>query len=585
MATIKIIGMSGEIPRLIPRVLPDMAAQNAVDVRLTDGGLTPVRKSKLTHNFSSVPGGRPVLFLNNGTWEVYPEGTSVSRAPVADDRIYTMDGTKPKMIVSGTSYDLELLAPTAALTATESGTLDTDLSEEKLYSYTLVTEINGLTEESEPCPLSNSVLVSPGMSVTLSGFQAGQAGRGITYQRIYRTQFGQSGTRPYLIAERAVGTGDFTDTDPFGPILGTLPSLDYNPPRDDLEGLIALPNGVMAAFAGKSLYFSEPYKPHAWPEKYVLQTDYDIVGLGAFGASIGIMTTGVPYVATGTSPDTMQMADLELNLPCINANGIQDLGYSVAYPSSDGLVVMSDGGARVVTEDIYYRDQWLRLSPSTWTSGQFDGRYFASYAYTDQAGDPQEGTLIIDLSGAQPFIIRSAISTPSFYYSVEESKLFYLDGVSVYEYDAFGEVNAVQTWKSKQFVLRRPENFTAILIEAEEEISDDELAALQELAQQITDSNQILFDSGDSLLGEVNALAVNEQVVNGDILQEIPTITRSFACNVYADGEIFATINQYNQVKRMKTGQKYKNWEIEIVGDVPVSQINMASSVRELNAI
>lgn len=562
-----------------------MAAQNAVDVRLTDGGLTPIRKSKRVHAFGSVPGGKPVLYLNSGTWEVYPEGTTISKAPVADDRVYTMDGTKPKMVVSGVSYDLELLAPTAALTATESGTLDPDLSEEKLYSYTLVTEINGITEESEPSPLSNSVLVSPGMSVTLSGFQAGQASRGITYQRIYRTQFGQSGTRPYLIAERAVSTANFTDSDPFGEILGTLPSLDYNPPPDGLKGLIALPNGVMAAFKGKSLYFSEPYKPHAWPQKYVLQTDYDIVGLGAFGASIGIMTTGVPYVASGTSPDSMLMADLELNLPCINARAIQDLGYSVAYPAKDGLVVMSDGGARVVTENVYYRDQWLRLSPSTWTSGQYDGRYFASYQYTDINGNPQEGTLIVDLSGQQPFIIRSAIVTDSFYYSVEESKLFYLDGTDVYEYDAFGEVNAVQTWKSKQFVLPRPENFTAIHIEANESLTPDELAALEALAQQIQADNQILFDSGDSLMGEVNALAVNEQAVNDDILQEIPTINRAFACNVYADGELYATITRYNQTRRMKTGTKHTSWEIEVVGDVPVSQINMASSVRELSAI
>jgi len=584
MATLKLLAFSGELPRIIPRQLPDMAAQRAVNVRLTDGGLTPVRNSRKAHTFSDPVPTNAVIYRDGDTWHAFPEGTYVANAPVADDRLYLMGSGKPTMRVAGTDYDLELIRPSTAPTATESGTLDTDLSETKLYSYTLVTEIDGITEESEPSDLSNDVLVSPGMSVTLSGFEVGQSGRGITTQRIYRTQFGQSGVRPYLIAERPVSTADFTDNDLFGQILGTLPSLDYNPPPADLTGLIALPNGMMAAFSGKSLYFSEPYRPHAWPEKYILQADYPIVGLGAFGTSIGIMTTGVPYVASGTAPESMQMADLELNLPCINARAIQDLGYSVAYPSYDGLVVMSEGGARVVTENMFYRDQWLRLSPGTWKAGQFDGRYLVSYNYVDANDVEQKGTMIIDLSGSQPFIIRADLFTSSFHYSVEKGSLYYLDGQTVYEYDAFGEVNALQTWKSKQFVLPRPENFTAILVEADEALTPDEIEALEVMRQQVEDENQAIFDSGD-LMGAINAAAVNQVVFAGDVLQPVPNISRLFRVNVYADGELFASIDQYNVVKRMKTGRKHKNWEVEVVSDLPISQINMASSVRELNVI
>lgn len=584
MASLKLTAFSGEVPRLIPRLLPDMAAQSAVDVRLVDGGLTPIRKSRTVHTFESVPDNDSVIFLDDETWRVFPRGSYVVRAPVADDRLYIMGDGKPKMLVSGTEYDLELLRPSIALTASVDGTLDEDLSETKLYSYTLVTEIDGITEESEPCPLSNEVLVSPDMTVTLSGFQTGQADRGIAYQRIYRTQSGRSGVQAYLIAERDVSTSDFTDDDPFGETLDTLPSLDYNPPPDGLTGLVALPNGMMAAHKGKSLYFCEPYRPHAWPEKYILQTDYTIVGLGAFGTSVGIMTTGVPYVASGTAPDSMQMSDLELNLPCINARAIQDLGYSVVYPSFDGLVVMSEGGARVVTEEIFYRDQWLRLNPDSWTAGQFDGRYFASYVYQDSNGEEQIGSFIVDLSGGQPFIIRSKASTRSYYYSVEKGRLYYLKGQEVMEYDALGESNTIQEWKSKQFVLKRPENFTAMLVEADEALTEDEIEALEALAEEIEQENQEIFEFGE-LKSSVNAAAVNELAVNDDLLRESPDLSRSFVVNVYADGELFATITDYNKVKRMKTGRKYKNWEIEVFSDIPISQINMASSVRELNAI
>ena len=66
------------------------------------------------------------------------------------------------------------------------------------------------------------------------------AGRAITKQRIYRSQSSnQAGTDLFLIAERAAGTGNFVDI--YGPteFAEALPSKDYNPPPDDLAGLVA----------------------------------------------------------------------------------------------------------------------------------------------------------------------------------------------------------------------------------------------------------------------------------------------------------------------------------------------------------
>ncbi|MGL1400235.1 hypothetical protein ACSTI4_24935, partial [Vibrio parahaemolyticus] len=76
----------------------------------------------------------------------------------------------------------------------------------------------------------------------------------------------------------------------------------YNPPPAGLRGLTAMPNGMMAAFDGKDLYFCEPYLPHAWPASYTLTTDFPIVGLGAFGTSLVVMTTGNLYLVSGTAP-------------------------------------------------------------------------------------------------------------------------------------------------------------------------------------------------------------------------------------------------------------------------------------------
>ena len=41
MSILKLIGFVGETPKIIPRLLGDMASQLASNVRLDDGGLTP----------------------------------------------------------------------------------------------------------------------------------------------------------------------------------------------------------------------------------------------------------------------------------------------------------------------------------------------------------------------------------------------------------------------------------------------------------------------------------------------------------------------------------------------------------------
>ena len=118
-----------------------------------------------------------------------------------------------------------------------------------------------------------------------------------------------------------------------------MPSLSYNTPPDELEGLIALPNGMMAAYVGKKLYFSVPYQPHAWPEKYVLTVEHEIMGLGAMGTSIVVTTEAHPYLVSGSTPESMVSQKIEQNLACINKRSVVDLGYAIAYASNNGLVV------------------------------------------------------------------------------------------------------------------------------------------------------------------------------------------------------------------------------------------------------
>lgn len=579
MATLKLTAFAGEMPKVIPRLLGDTFAQAAYNTRLDDGGLTPIRKRRFVQQLSGAPAdGFDTIYLHNGEWLAWDGNVYAAPGPVATDRLYVMGDGAPKMIVGGVTYPLAIAAPSPALTAAVSGTATSDLGSTRLYVYTWVTDFG---EESEPCPVSNEVYWKPGQTVTLSGFAATPAGRNITKQRIYRSQTSTTGTQLYFIAERTAATTNFVDNIPSESIQEPLPSLEWNAPPDDLTGLVAGLNGMMAAFRGKEVYFCEPYRPHAWPEKYVLTTDYTVVGLAWFGSSLAIMTSGVPYIASGTAPENMVMEKTELNLPCINARGIVDLGYSVAYPSHDGLVLVSSSGTQVATSSLFSRDDWLRLNPQGMVAGQYNGRYFTSYSYADVKGNEFTGSFIIDLTGQQPFLIRTDVRANAMHYDIPSGVLYMLVGDSVYEWDALSEPYSLQSWKSKLFVIPTPTNFGAMLVEADDGLTDEEIAAIEAEIARIEAQNETLF-AQPSIGGEIGGAALNVYDVNGDMLEPIPTVNRKVSVSVYADRQLVATIGKVNQMARLPSGFKASKWEIEVTSDMPITQILMATTGQEL---
>lgn len=517
--SIRIAGFSGEIPRLDARLLANSAAQRAENVKLEEGTLQPLRERALVETLGAAA---MTIYLHEEDWLSWAGVVDVVPGPVAADRLYITGDGAPKLRVGVDTYPLAVARPDdAPAVALVSGTIDPDLSSTILYAYTWVTEFD---EESEPSTLSNGLLWSPGLSVNVTGFSAVPSGRAIDRMRIYRSQTSALGeTILYLIHERAAGTGAFVDDVDANPIQEQLPSLDYNTPPAGLTGLVAMPNGMMAAFVGKRLYFCEPYRPHAWPEKYSLSVDYEIVGLGVFGATLAVMTKGQPYIVSGTAPDTMSMERLEVSLPCIAARGIVDLGFSVAYPSPDGLVVISSGGAQLVSRTLMTRDQWLRMNPASFVAGQFSGRYLASY----QLGLVKR-IIVVDLTGEQPFITRADDYADSMYTHIGTGALYILQGDDIYEWDPLTADPGAYVWRSKRFVLPAPVNFGAFLAEGMEALDP------------------------------------------------------SFAARVYADGDLVTTIGAFNAVARLPGGFLATNWEIEVESNCKVTALALGFSPSEL---
>lgn len=573
MAVIEIPTFGGETPLLNAKLLPVSGASAAYNVRLNDGILTPLRKSTET-GFSAGATNHKTIFRFNGTWVSFANEVWAATGPVAQDRLYYTGVGAPKMLVGGTTYDLAVptpaAAPSVAVTGSGSGDVQT-----RLYVYTWVTSLG---EESMPCPATAAVNWQPGTTVTLSGFGAIPAGRAITKQRIYRSQTGSSGTYFYFIAERAAATTDFVDTVPVDGFQEVLPSSDWTPPPAGLSGLIQMPNGIMAAFVGPDLYFCEPYRPHAWPEKYVLTMPHSIVGLAAIGQVLIVMTTGQPYIVQGSHPDSMADAKIEAPFACINSRSIVNLGFGVAYAANEGLVLIrADGSVTLATAQSFSREQWLALAPRDIIAGQAGGVYSLFYEIIDEFGSAKSEMLMINVNAAQS-VSRSTERADAVFYDLAEASLYFKrpGETAILKFDEPSRPRETLYWRSKEFMSVEPVSFGALLIDSS---SNPDSAANQAEIDAIQAKNAILL--ANPLTSEIGGAAIDELPLGGDILTPVPTFDL-FTANVYADDVIVRTVGTTGQVLRLPGGKKARKWQIDVSANVPVTQIIMASTVEEL---
>ena len=250
------------------------------------------------------------------------------------------------------------------------------------YVYTFV---NDLGEESAPSTASATILRPDGVAITVTTPGAPPTGTdpdyGITTKRIYRAATGSSGTVFLFVAEIPISETEYVDSVPDTELGEVLESQDWDLPPTDLRGILALPNGVMVGFRRNQLCFSAQNRPHAWPVRYRLNTDTDIVGIGNIDATVVVGTESFPYVASGSDPAAYSMAKFEVPQACVSKRSIAYLtGIGVVFASPDGLIAVSGvGQVRNLTETIFTREQWQALGPSSIVGVAHDDVYHFFY--------------------------------------------------------------------------------------------------------------------------------------------------------------------------------------------------------------
>ena len=274
------------------------------------------------------------------------------------------------------------------------------------------------------------------------------------------------------------GDGSYTFTDDFDSrsLFDILETAEYDPPPENLQGLIATQNNILAGFVGNQLFFSEPNVPHAWPIKYALTFEYDIVGIAAVGGYILVLTKEYPYQVSGSNPATMAYARIDTLFPCVSKRSIVNMGYGVAYATFGGLAVYNpSAGMDLITKFVHDWDTWPDAVDLTNTVGKFyNGKYFGS--------DGTKSFIFERDDRIGGFFVQINYKFTAAWYDAQTNAFYYLpDNLgNVYQWDKEDQPLSAAEWKSKTIVVKDFLNLGAARVVADYDTPDAEAAAIAE---------------------------------------------------------------------------------------------------------
>ncbi|GAA4400301.1 hypothetical protein [Quisquiliibacterium transsilvanicum] len=248
--------------------------------------------------------------------------------------------------------------------------------EARFYVYTYVTDWG---EESAMSPVSTMLEVDQNDTVGVT-MAAAPSGRNVAKWRLYRSATGSTSSAFLFVAEGAVTGLTYTDSVAGAALGEPCPSGAWLQPPAKLGGLVGMPNGIMAGFFGSTVAFCEPYVPYAWPAEYWVALEHPVVGLGVFGQTLFVGTTGNPYFISGADSASMSAVKLDSPQSCASRRSIATVQGGVLYASPDGLCVATPNGVELVSTGLFTREDWQKLTPSTMVAAQHEGIYYLFYA-------------------------------------------------------------------------------------------------------------------------------------------------------------------------------------------------------------
>lgn len=602
-AAFAIKGFAGMLPQIAPRLLPPNAAVTAANCDMRRGLLEGINHPTVLHTFASTMlRAFPVAKDDGSTlWVGFADDDiDFVKGPLVNDaydRCYWagLSQAKPQYNTQERIEDEDppyyLGIPPPDTTPTLNVTGGSGVLENRAYVYTFVSEYG---EEGPPSPpitasgYENSTWQLGNLDTTVPD----GTNRPDCTKRIYRTVAGKSSTDYFYVADVSLATTTYNDTNlsSFVALNDGLQSEQWFAPPDNMEGLVVHPNGFLVGWKGRDLYFSEPYRPHAWPPGYVLSTETPIIGLGITAQTVVVLTKTLPYTCTGGQPAAMTLAKIEAAEPCLNRYGIVSHRHGVIYPSRSGLVAITPNGAEVITRGVLTSEQWINdYQPESYFAANHGGRYVSL-----RPEDP--GFMFVPTEKQQIWSLLVGYNASMVQTNPYTGNAYILSGNTVYAFDPEDSFSSGYLWKSKRFSFERPVNFGACRFELDVkgETQDflEVLFAYNE--ERIQDP---LAPLGSAMVGGVTyhepivgyeALDMNRDPFGGSPLftaNDVKVAGNFIVLTVWADDVLVFNENVYEsrQVK-LPAGFKATTYQFQFESNMVVSSFAVAETGRGLAA-
>jgi len=592
VTAIKIDTFGGMVPAVADKLLPVSAAARSENTWLYSGELIGLRLPTKLRDCVLASTGKvyrlpnsysDAKHLSDSVWMEFenPDTDVVPAAVIGDtfDRHYWASSPSPPMYsprsriaASQSAYILGIPSPDTAPGVVPTGGSATIAARAYVYTW-----VSAYGEEGPPSPATN-VTNHPDASwaITLTAPLSGDTtGRNLTRTRIYRAITSASGvTTFFLVTELAIGTLTYTDTltDAVVALNSILESTNWIGPPADLKGMVSMPNGIIAGFRENEIWFSEPFRPHAWPAAYAEVVDFPVVGLGVVGQTLVVCTAGYPATATGTHPSIMTMSKLTQFEPCLSRGSILSSTEGVYYASPNGLILVASGQVTNVTKDLLTKDKWMalvelptlraaRLGSAYYAFGSsrfgvfYDGAFDSgAFAQEDFSG-ARTGLLIDPLQARLGFNILSN-DEPSTNVMNDQwsSELFVIRANKLYWLDLTDSAPTYEPyiWKSKIFQTNDKKNLAAM---------------------------RIYFT--------VPASTAAQNPVRNENAVQVLAADQYGIVRVYGDGVLVTTreLRTSGEIMRIVSGQKCDTWQFEIEARVRVSALQAGTSVKALASV
>jgi hypothetical protein len=611
MVAIRLDQFGGMQPAVDDRLLPNTAAAFSRDTYLYSGGLIGWRTPKhlytlvnpTTRSTFRIPVDDAKTAIDDpSVWVEFDDvDTTILKSPVVDDsyrRFYFASPSLPpkynnwdrlsagQAAINTTNHHwlLGIPAPVDAPIITPYGGTDDAIAQVRSYVYTFV---SGFGEEGPPSPPT----VANGYSndwwdITVGAADPGDVfpwvNRFIFSKRIYRTVTSTSGVATYfLVAEIGWNVTTWTDAadDSTIALNPQLESDGWIGPPTDLEGMVAAPNGMFVGWRKNEIWFCEPFRPHAWPAAYALTTEYPIVACAVAGQSIVVVTKGYPAIIQGVHPAAVTMTHVRIPEPCASKGSVVSSMQGVYYMSPNGLISVTPyGQVANLTENFVSGEKWALYTPPYGVRALSWGGFY--WAFGSVFKDPVTSVetsvyaragFTIDFGHSQPDTKFSTITAPAslditdvplvnpdiydFFVDFYTSIPLLIQGDSVFQYDFLDQSPKLMPylWRSKIFQTPDKKNLSAM---------------------------RVFFSVPPNTTGQNSTrdISPTQPTLGGD---------RYGIIRVYADGVLRTTreIRTSGELLRIFSGQLYDFWQFEIEARVNISNVQVASTVKELSGV